>query len=112
MTSADEYLRIALAKAQGNKTLAKKALLDMAAKDAYLAQQLALPYLNSICTHAIDRFMRHGELGDFKLPEEAAHAAPPTPPKPAEKGVIPPTDASEDHKANVLRMVRAFQKKD
>lgn len=101
MNPANDYIRIALAKANGNKTLAKKALIELAIKDADLAQALALPFLEGICTQAIDRYLRTGPLDDFK--------AEPVEDKPKD---IPPTEASDKHRDAVMKMVSAFKKRD
>ena len=101
---AEEYIRIALSKANGNKALARKALIEAAAKDAHLAQVLAAPYFEAIITQAIDRYLRLGglEVAPVTTQEE----------KSADKKEAPPTEASNKHKAAVLQMVAAFKKRD
>ena len=102
MNAANDYIRIALGKASGNKTNAKKALLDMAAKDAHLAQILAAPFLDAICTQAIDRYLRQSSG------EEVAPLA--EPPAEEKKPEEPRPEASPAHREAVLKMVAAFQK--
>ena len=107
MSNLENYLRIALSKADGNKLRARQSLLQAATADPMLAQALALPHLPSIIAHAIDHYMRQYNMPDAEavVPEAA-----PAPEEKKQQG-IPPTVASEDHRSAVLAMVAAFNKK-
>ena len=112
MIQVDEYIRIALNKAGGNKTRARQALAAAAKNDAELAHALALPHLESISAHALDRYMRVNNIADRPgLAAEPVKPVEPEKPVAKEAAAIPPTEASDDHRAAVLAMVAAFNKK-
>jgi hypothetical protein len=99
-------LHKALAKAKGNKTLAKKYLIESALNDAMLLQMLATPFLDSIANHALDAHARQHDLPLDNTP--VVVESPPQKEKPKEKVAV---KTSDTQKAAIAALVAGYKKK-
>lgn len=98
-------LAAALARAKGNKTLAKKHLLQAATADHALLLTLAEPFLDSIAGYALDLYIRKypdaaGEVQAIQAETAATTAAP-----------TPPPQISERQKAAIELLAASYKKK-
>ncbi|MGE3769993.1 MAG: hypothetical protein AB7G06_03490 [Bdellovibrionales bacterium] len=101
MQTLNQYLQTALTKARGNKTQAKRALMEEAVQNPDLAQQLAIPFLESITGYALDHFIRKNPAAtQVKAPINA-------PPASAEGS----GQGSQKHKAAMEALIGAYKKK-
>lgn len=98
-----KQLDAALTRAKGNKSLAKKYLLEAAAADHALLLVLAQPFLDSIAGYALDLYARKNDI--------ATSDGPPSAGVPAETKPKPEPVVSAKQKAAMELIAASYKKK-